>query len=80
MLAYYPGLNVDRLVSFAALVAFAKIQQSNRGYSKRIEKESDNNLDKSKNLYKLNMSPFRNLGSRSRYSSRPRRSGFKNIR
>ena len=80
MLAYYPGLNVDRLVSFAALVAFAKIQQSNRGYSKRIEKESDNNLDKSKNLYKLNMSPFRNLGGRSRYSSRPRRSGFKNIR
>ena len=27
MTAYYPGVNVDRLVSFAALVSFAKIQQ-----------------------------------------------------
>ena len=33
MLAYQPGVNVDRLVSFAALIAFAKVQQSNRGYS-----------------------------------------------
>ena len=34
MTAYYPGVNVDRLVSFATLVSFAKIQQSNRGYKK----------------------------------------------
>jgi hypothetical protein len=27
MLAYHPGLNVDRLVTFGALIAFAKIQQ-----------------------------------------------------
>lgn len=39
MLQYFPGLNVDRLVSFAALVAFAKIQQANRGYVKRKEKD-----------------------------------------
>ena len=39
MSQYYPGLNVDRLVAFSALVAFAKVQQSNRGYLKR--KESD---------------------------------------
>ena len=26
MLAYYPGLNVDRLVAFSALIAFAKVQ------------------------------------------------------
>ena len=26
MLSYYPGLNVDRLVAFSALIAFAKLQ------------------------------------------------------
>ena len=63
MTQYYPGLNVDRLVSFCALIAFAKVQQSNRGYAKRVEKDnSGNNLDNSKNLYKLNMSPFKNIG------------------
>jgi len=39
MLAYQPGVNVDRLVAFSALVAFAKIQQSNRGFTKRKERE-----------------------------------------
>ena len=37
MAAYQEGLNVDRLVSFAALIAFAKVQQANRGYKKRYE-------------------------------------------
>ena len=32
MQAYQPGVNVDRLVSFAALIGFAKVQQANRGY------------------------------------------------
>ena len=62
MLAYYPGLNVDRLVAFSALIAFAKVQQSNRGYVKRVERDDDNNLEKSKNLYKLKYNPFRNMG------------------
>jgi hypothetical protein len=62
MLAYYPGLNVDRLVAFSALVAFAKVQQANRGYSKREERDDENNLQKSKNLYKLKYSPFTNIG------------------
>ena len=35
MREYADGVNVDRLVSFAALVAFMKIQHSNRGYNKR---------------------------------------------
>jgi hypothetical protein len=43
MLQYFPGLNVDRLVAFAALVAFAKIQQGNIGYAKR--KERDKSLE-----------------------------------
>ena len=61
MMAYFPGLNVDRLVAFSALIAFAKVQQSNRGYAKRTERDDDN-LEKSKNLYKLKYNPFRNLG------------------
>ena len=63
MREYAYGVNVDRLVSFAALVAFMKIQQSNRGYSKKtILDEASKNLQKSENLYKLNSSPFRNMG------------------
>jgi hypothetical protein len=61
MAAYRDGLNVDRLVAFCALVAFAKVQESNRGYSKRVERE-DTNLDNSKKIGKLTMSPFKNMG------------------
>ena len=80
MLAYYPGLNVDRMVAFCALVAFAKIQQSNRGYTKRRETE-DNSLVNSEKIGKLKYSPFKNLGRRNGYNrTRIKRSGFKNIR
>ena len=80
MLAYYPGLNVDRLVAFGALVAFAKIQQSNRGYSKRRESEA-NSLVNSEKMGKLKYSPFKNIGRSSKSdSNRPRRSGFKNYK
>ncbi len=76
MLAYYPGLNVDRLVTFGALIAFVKIQQSNRGYSKRRESE-DNSLVNSEKISKLKYSPFKNLGRR---KGSIRRSGFKNYK
>lgn len=72
MLSYQPGLNVDRLVSFSALIAFVKIQQSNRGFIKR--REENENLQNSKNLYKLNHRPFKNLGTKSS------RRAFKNYR
>jgi hypothetical protein len=81
MLAYQPGLNVDRLVSFSALVAFVRIQQSNRGFVKRREQDASKNLQDSKNLYKLNHSPFRNIGrDKSSISNKKPRSGFKNLR
>ena len=80
MLAYYPGLNVDRLVAFGALIAFVKIQQSNRGYTKRRESEGKS-LVNSENLYKLKYSPFKNIGrSSTSRTNRPNRSGFKNIK
>ena len=80
MLAYYPGLNVDRLVAFGALIAFVKIQQSNRGFSKRRESE-EKSLVNSENLYKLQYSPFKNIGRRGNNTGNTiKRSGFKNYK
>ncbi len=64
MQQYREGLNVDRLVAFCSLVAFAKVQISNRGYAHKVETETNPRrpLEKSSNLTKLNMNPFRNLG------------------
>ena len=76
MMAYHPGLNVDRLVAFSALIAFAKVQQSNRGYAKRKE-STIKGLEKSDNLYKLKVSPFRHMGASS--ISKPR-NPFKNYK
>ena len=82
MKAYQEGLNVDRLVSFAALVAFMRIQQSNRGYMKRmVMDDASKNLQKSENLHKLNISPFRHIGkSSSTLGQGFKRSPFKNFK
>lgn len=82
MAAYRDGLNVDRLVAFCALVAFAKVQESNRGYSKRVERE-DTNLDNSKKIGKLTMSPFKNMGrsiSSNNTGMKATRNPFKNYK
>jgi hypothetical protein len=83
MQEYAAGVNVDRLVSFAALVAFMRIQQSNRGYAKRvIMDDAAKNLQKSENLFKLNSSPFRHIGQSglTRNGQTIRRSAFKNFK
>jgi hypothetical protein len=82
MREYVEGLNVDRLVSFAALIAFMKIQQSNRGYSKRvIMDDAAKNLEKSNNLFKLNKSPFHNVGKGKMVNGqRFNKSPFKNLK
>ena len=81
MQAYQDGVNVDRLVAFCSLVAFAKVQQANRGLAKRIE-VSKENLDNSQKFSKLNWGPFRHMGSSKGSSAgmRPPRNPFKNIR
>jgi len=61
MQAYQDGVNVDRLVSFCSLVAFAKVQQSNRGLQKRIE-TTNKNLVNSEKMTKLKVNPFRHMG------------------
>jgi len=83
MQEYADGVNVDRLVSFAALVAFMRIQQANRGYSKRvIMDDASKNLQKSNNLFKLNRTPFRHMGSGGRVINGQvfNRSAFKNLK
>jgi hypothetical protein len=82
MQAYTEGLNVDRLVAFSALVAFMRIQQSNRGYQKRvIMDDAAKNLQKSDNLFKLPHSPFRHMGNGMRSGGKViKRSPFKNFK
>jgi hypothetical protein len=82
MESYNDTINVDRLVALAALISFAKVQQANRGYRKRVEVLDKKHLEKSANLFKLNTNPFKHLGrSRSHNESmRHSRSPFKNIR
>ena len=78
---YQPGVNVDRLVALAALIAFVKVQQANRGYSKRVDQPAEN-LEKSKDLYKLSSSPFRHIGVKNKgkgSNSRPRKP-YRNMR
>jgi hypothetical protein len=81
MQAYRDGLNVDRLVSFCALIAFAKVQQSNRGLTKRVEVTKEN-LDNSQKFSKLNWSPFRHIGGSkgNGVNSKSPRNPFKNMR
>jgi len=81
MQAYREGLNVDRLVAFCALIAFAKVQQSNRGLTKRVEVTKEN-LDNSQKFSKLNWSPFRHIGGSkgSTLGSKGHRNPFKNMK
>jgi hypothetical protein len=84
MAAYRDGLNVDRLVAFCALVAFAKVQESNRGFGKRVEHENTDNLQNPNKNTNLFMSPFRHLGAgnaqgTSSVMKKPR-NPFKNMR
>ena len=80
MQAYRDGINVDRLVAFCSLIAFAKVQQSNRGLAKRVEVKQEK-LESSNKFSKLNYTPFRHIGMNNGKSmSRPSRNAFRNIR
>lgn len=83
MQAYQVGLNVDRLVSYCALVSFVNVQKSNRGMAKRVEVVQDK-LENSQKMSKLSMrSPFRHMGTNNGNGlgdSRPKRNPFRNIR
>ena len=80
---YQPGVNVDRLVAFCSLIAFAQIQQNNRGIIKKVEITNDK-LANSQKLSKLSMrNPFKHMGSQSgnlMSQMRPNKSAFKNYK
>ena len=81
MEAYDGSVNVDRLVALAALIAFAKIQQASRGYRKRTDTTDKKHLQKSENLYKLVVDPYRHMGKGGNSGGkRPPRNPYKNIR
>jgi hypothetical protein len=83
MQEYADGVNVDRLVSFVALVSFMRIQESNRGYAKQVVRDdAAKKLQKSENLFKLNSSPFRYMGRKNKTSKGKgfKKSAFKNIK
>jgi hypothetical protein len=82
MIEYRDGVNVDRLVSFAALIAFAKVQQANRGYKKRYEEtENVKKLDNSNKFSKLVRSPFRHIGgSGNTFGMKVPKQPFRNLR
>jgi hypothetical protein len=82
MLAYQDGVNVDRLVSLAALISFAKIQISNRGFQRKFERDQSMKLENSNNLYKFNNNPFRFIGNNKAEfpNAQRKRNAFKNFR
>ncbi len=81
MLAYRDGVNVDRLVSLTALIAFAKLRESNVTKEVRIEDTTSRNLDNPQNFSKLNSTGFRNIGrNRSGMGNSKSRSAFKRIK
>jgi hypothetical protein len=60
-----------------------RIQQANRGYSKRvIMDDASKNLQKSENLFKLNRTPFRHMGGSSKVVNGQvfKRSAFRNLK
>ena len=78
---YQPGVNVDRLISLGALIAFVKIQEASRGLKKRTEYDNEEHLENSENLYKLNRSPFRHIGNDNQtFSMKKPRNPYKNFR
>lgn len=78
---HYNGtVNVDRLVSLAALISFVKIRESNAARPIKVENEIQNTLEKSENLYKLKSGAFRNIGSKKSGSMGRKRSPFKHRR
>lgn len=95
MQAYQDGVNVDRLVSLCALIAFAKVQQANKGMTTVMEKTTYTE-EKNRDQYKWDPGSggFRHVGkthgltkstSVTQTGGNPnpyqiKRSGYKNLR
>lgn len=82
MSQYEHGLNVDRLISLSALIAFVKLQNANRGFLKRIENNDKEYLHNSDKIYNLNKSsPFKNIGKGGQdFSMKKNRNPFRRLK
>lgn len=69
-------INVDRLVTFCALVAFVEIQLSNSGYNKKVEYTKK--LENQQNKIKFKLTPFVHLNQKNTKTTR--RNPFSHIR
>jgi len=82
MSQYQHGLNVDRLIALAALIAFVKLQAANRGVLRKTENDSLEHLQNSDKIYKLDKGgPFKNLGKSKQFGGISKnRSPFRRLR
>lgn len=82
MLQWREGTNVDRLITYCAMIAFIKLQIANKGVKKKVENKD---LQNNKNLYTLNTrSAFKNIGNTNFKNENSlynfKKSHFKNLR
>lgn len=78
---YRHGLNVDRLISYCALVSFIKIQFATRGYIKK--EEYVKKLENPQKSSRLKLTPFNHIGGKSSQTDpqyRSKRSAYNNLR
>lgn len=82
MMAYFKGLNVDRLITLAALVTFVKLQESHkRGNLSHVNQtEDEENLENSIKNSNLKTSPFKNVGSSNHTGYRKKGNIFNKLR
>lgn len=76
--AYEGTINVDRLVAYCALIAFATLQASNRGYPVLTIQEKS--LQQGKNNNNLYMNIFSNIGKAPTQGKKSIKKPFKNFR
>ena len=66
MIAYYKGMNVDRIVTLAALACFIEVQRGHRrGNAPDVVITENEDLESMKIIPKLNNTPFHKLGNSS---------------
>lgn len=81
MKAYRDGVNVDRMVAYCSLIAFVKIQESNRGYKKVIIYTDSQKLDNYNKFSKFTKNPFVHYGNASsNRGNKYSKQAFKNLR
>jgi hypothetical protein len=81
MKAYRDGVNVDRMVAYCSLIAFVKIQESNRGYKKVTIYTDSQKLDNYNKFSKFTKNPFVHYGNASsNRGNKYSKQAFKNLR